>query len=79
MKIKNRIFIFIKQIIISFLIISLFLFRTKISKVYAQSPSCIVPPSGLVSWWPGDGNANDIHGTNNGILQKERLSLCVTE
>ena len=25
-------------------------------------------PSGLVGWWPGDGNANDMAGTNNGIL-----------
>jgi concanavalin A-like lectin/glucanase superfamily protein len=28
-----------------------------------------VPPSGLVSWWPGDGNANDIVSGNNGTLQ----------
>jgi serine/threonine protein kinase len=26
-------------------------------------------PSGLVSWWPAEGNANDIVGSNNGILQ----------
>jgi len=31
--------------------------------------SCISAPSGLVSWWPGDGNANDIVGSNNGTLQ----------
>ena len=31
--------------------------------------SCTPPPSGLVSWWPGEGNANDIVGTNNGTLQ----------
>src|SRR5262249_49576875 len=35
----------------------------------ASPPSCTPPPSGLVSWWPGDGNANDIVGTNNGTLQ----------
>ncbi len=29
---------------------------------------CTPPPSGMVSWWPGDGNANDIVGTNNGTL-----------
>ena len=23
---------------------------------------------GLVSWWPGEGNANDVAGTNNGVL-----------
>jgi hypothetical protein len=25
-------------------------------------------PAGLVGWWPGDGNANDMAGTNNGTL-----------
>ncbi len=33
---------------------------------FAQTP--IVPPSGLVGWWSGDGNANDIAGTNNGAF-----------
>ena len=30
--------------------------------------SCVAPPSDLVSWWPLDGNANDIIGGNNGTL-----------
>jgi hypothetical protein len=30
---------------------------------------CVSPPPGLVGWWPGEGNANDIAGTNNGVLQ----------
>ena len=29
---------------------------------------CDPTPSGLVAWWPGEGNANDIVGNNNGIL-----------
>ena len=29
----------------------------------------IQPPSGLVSWWPGDGNANDIVDSNHGTLE----------
>jgi N-acetylneuraminic acid mutarotase len=29
---------------------------------------CVLPPSGMVSWWPSDGNANDIIGSNNGTL-----------
>jgi Concanavalin A-like lectin/glucanases superfamily/PKD domain len=28
--------------------------------------SCIQPPSGMVGWWPGDGNADDVVGTNHG-------------
>ena len=31
--------------------------------------SCVTAVSGLVDWWPGDGNAKDIVGTNNGALQ----------
>jgi hypothetical protein len=31
-------------------------------------PGCTEPPSGLVGWWPGDGNANDIAGHENGKL-----------
>jgi hypothetical protein len=38
-------------------------------KCVAQPPNCVPPPSGLVGWWPGEGNANDIAGTNNGTLQ----------
>ncbi len=32
-------------------------------------PPCDPPPLGIVSWWPAEGNANDIIGTNNGILK----------
>ena len=31
-----------------------------------SSAACLQPPSGLVSWWPGDGKALDIIGSNNG-------------
>ena len=30
---------------------------------------CVPAPPGMVAWWPGDGNANDIRGENNGTLQ----------
>jgi hypothetical protein len=29
---------------------------------------CISAPSGMIAWWPGDDNANDLAGTNNGTL-----------
>ncbi len=29
---------------------------------------CVPPPPGMVSWWPGEGNAHDIIGANNGTL-----------
>jgi hypothetical protein len=34
----------------------------------AQPQTCTPAPSGIVGWWPGDGNANDIIGGNNGTL-----------
>ena len=30
--------------------------------------ACVPAPAGLVSWWPGDGNADDIAGTHDGTL-----------
>jgi Concanavalin A-like lectin/glucanases superfamily/Calx-beta domain/Right handed beta helix region/Domain of unknown function DUF11/Domain of unknown function (DUF4214) len=33
------------------------------------TPTCAPTPSGMVSWWPGDGNANDIKDGNNGTAQ----------
>ena len=32
------------------------------------APVPIEPPEGMVSWWPGDGNAQDIMDGNHGIL-----------
>src|SRR5438270_12952784 len=40
-----------------------------LSTNYAQVQTCTPPPPNMVSWWPGDGNANDIQGGNNGTLQ----------
>jgi hypothetical protein len=30
--------------------------------------ACVTPPAGLVSWWPGEGDAQDIWDSNNGTL-----------
>jgi hypothetical protein len=30
---------------------------------------CVTPPAGLVSWWQGEGNADDFTGLNNGVLE----------
>lgn len=47
-------------------LISLFVF-TFFNHAFAQT--CISPPAGLVSWWPGQGNADDVIGGNHGILE----------
>ena len=31
--------------------------------------SCLTPPSGVMGWWPGDGNASDLTGAHNGTLK----------
>src|SRR5271169_3729630 len=33
-----------------------------------RAASCVPAPSGVVGWWPGNGNAVDIAGGNNGML-----------
>ena len=40
-----------------------------LSAFRAWSADCVSPPAGLVAWWPGQGHANDIGGTNNGVLE----------
>jgi hypothetical protein len=37
-------------------------------RIWGNPQVCTPPPEGLVSWWPGDGNACDIVGPNNGEL-----------
>ncbi len=32
-------------------------------------PSCTTPPTGMIAWYPGDGNANDLIGVNDGTLE----------
>jgi len=33
----------------------------------AQEP-CIPPPSGMVAWWPGDANTDEIVGARDGSI-----------
>ena len=46
-----------------------FLLPVALASVNQGLAQCVVPPSGLISWWPGDGNAMDIQGSNHGTLQ----------
>lgn len=39
------------------------------SASFAGARTCVEPPPGLVSWWPGDGDARDIVGESDGVLQ----------
>src|SRR3954451_6419404 len=40
-----------------------------ISPGNVAAATCVSVPSGLVSWWRAEANANDIAGGNNGTLQ----------
>ena len=40
-----------------------------VSSAFAQQTNCTPRPDGLVAWWPGDGFALDVVGTNHGTLQ----------
>jgi hypothetical protein len=35
----------------------------------SAAPPCVAPPPDMISWWSGDGDANDIAGGNNGTMQ----------
>ncbi len=46
------------------------LFTASFAAIAQQAAhTCVEPPSGMVSWWPGDGDADDIAGDNHGTLQ----------
>jgi serine/threonine protein kinase len=34
----------------------------------SSAPDVALPTNGLISWWPAEGNAGDIVGTNDGVL-----------
>jgi serine/threonine protein kinase len=34
----------------------------------SSAPNVALPTNGLISWWPAEGNAGDIVGTNDGVL-----------
>ena len=38
-------------------------------KCFEAPAPCVLSPSGLVSWWPAEGDANEISGGNNGVLR----------
>jgi concanavalin A-like lectin/glucanase superfamily protein/centrosomal CEP192-like protein len=46
---------------IQFLLLALVLY----GQASASSPTCVVPPTGLVSWWTGDVDETDLYGVND--------------
>ncbi len=49
-------------------LIGIFVLAAAMLAGHAAAQECVEPPPGLVSWWPGDGNADDIQNGNDGTL-----------
>ena len=41
---------------------------TNSARFYRLYLACVTAPAGIVSWWPGNGNVNDIISADNGAL-----------
>jgi hypothetical protein len=58
--------------LVSLVMLGLMSFNSRGPGVKSYAPAiaqtCVPAPSGLVAWWPGDGNADDIVGGNHGTL-----------
>ncbi len=65
---SKRVILAIPVSLMFILIFSLATFNFSFNKASAQGPTCVNPPANLVSWWPGDGDATDFVGNNDGTL-----------
>jgi Concanavalin A-like lectin/glucanases superfamily len=65
--------ILLKNKTLSLIFISLmgFILLTSSFVYVTAQPSCIAPSTGMIGWWPGDGNANDIQGISSGSINGE--------
>lgn len=61
--IRRRIFLVLVFVVSTF---SLWLVS---HEVYSQVSQCNIPTDGLVSWWPLEGNAEDVQDGNTGVLE----------
>ena len=49
-------------------LIGIFLLATAMLAAPAAAQDCVAPPEGLVSWWPADGNADDVFAGHDGTI-----------
>jgi hypothetical protein len=56
----------VKKVMLLRKVLLIIVFVLSLNIVSAQV--CTPPPSGMVAWWPGDGNADDMVGSNDGTL-----------
>ncbi len=48
--------------------------HSRTESVARGNGQCVAPPSGMISWWPGDTDARDIVGPNSGELNGTTLA-----
>src|SRR6266850_332042 len=56
-------------IALAFSAFHLFHINTSAERSSPEGIACTPPPVGMVGWWPGEGNGDDIRGENNGSLE----------
>jgi hypothetical protein len=49
-------------------LVGIFFLATVMLAGHASAQTCVVPPPGLVSWWPGDGNTDDVFAGHDGLI-----------
>jgi hypothetical protein len=54
-----------KIAVASQLILLALVFHGQASASSTPSPTCVVPPTGLISWWTGDVDTTDLYGVND--------------
>jgi hypothetical protein len=57
------------RVTFALLLLSVIAFAGQSANGNSWAQSCVEPPEGLVSWWPGDGDAEDLAGQNDGTLE----------
>jgi hypothetical protein len=57
------------RVALALLLLSVVVFADNSVYDNARAQSCVPPPAGLVGWWPGDGDADDLAGENPGVLE----------
>jgi len=57
------------RVVLALLLLSVFALANLSVSGNVCAQSCVPPPTGLVAWWPGDGDANDLAGENDGTLE----------
>jgi len=68
MKCRNLLVVFLSACGVFLLLKAVVQAQNAVPRSTLCETGCLLPPSGLLGWWPGDGNANDIQLGSNGTV-----------